>query len=455
MKIRNKLTLLFTGTIAALMVAFAWVVYFSFSESRETEYFNLLKQSAVTKAKLLLDAKIPPSDLQTIYRNSGNLLFQEEVAIYDTSFHLLYHDAVEIDKVKETKQMIDDIVREKEIHFYQKDLQVVGIYFSHNGNNYVITSAAYDVLGLAKLKNLRLTLIITLCVSIIFIFIAGRFFSKQALKPVSDLVDRVEEITATNLDLRVNEGNGKDEIAELATTFNQMLNRLESSFDAQKEFVSNVAHELRTPLTAMLAELQLTLEKDRTNIEYKHSIEHAIGDAQKVVRLSNDLLDLAKANYDQTEINFKELRLDEILLDARNDVIHNHPDYKVNIIFEREIEEDACISVKGNEYLLKQAFGNIIENGCKFSAGKECSIAITYLDGKSILRFQDKGVGIPEKELPNIFNSFYRGENQNLAYGNGIGLSLAHKIITLHKGIILVSSQVNEGTTFTIEIPHL
>jgi signal transduction histidine kinase len=455
MKIRNKLTLLFTAIIAALMLAFALVIYFSFSENREEDYYKLLKHTAITKANLLLDAKVQSTVLQLIYRNSENSLFQEEVAIYDTAFNLLYHDAVDIDKVKETKEMIDEIKSKKEIRFYQGDLQVVGFLYKHNGRNYVITAAANDQYGYAKVRNLKYTLIIAFIVAIIFIFIAGELFSKQALKPVSNMVDKVKEITATNLDLRINEGNGKDEIAELAVTFNEMLNRLEKSFDAQKEFVSNVSHELRTLLTAMLAELQLTVSNERTNVEYKKSIHHGISDAQKLVRLSNGLLDLAKASYDQTEISFKELRLDEILLDARNDVLHNQPVYNVNIIFEKEIENDDFISVRGNEYLLKLAFMNLIENGCKFSEKNESTIAITYYKDKSILRFQDNGIGINEKELPHIFTSFYRGENKKYASGNGIGLSLAQKIITLHKGEISVISKVGEGTTFTVELPHM
>ena len=455
MKIRNKLTLLLTMIIATLMFAFALVIYISFSNNREEEYYKQLRHTAITKANLLLDAKVAPSVLQLIYRNSENSLFQEEVAIYDTAFSLLYHDAVEIDKVKETKKMIDEIINQKEIKFYQGELQVVGFLYNHNDKNYVITAAANDQYGYAKVRNLKYTLGIAFIVAVIFIFIAGEFFSKQALRPMSEMVERVKDISATNLDLRINEGNGKDEMAELAVTFNEMLNRLENSFDAQREFVSNVSHELRTLLTTMLAELQLTVSKARSNEEYKRSIQHGITDAQKLVRLSNGLLDLAKASYDQTEISFRDLRLDELLMDARNDVLHNQPLYKVDIIFEREIENDDYISVKGNEYLLKVALMNLMENGCKFSEKNESAVAITYFKDKSILRFQDAGVGIPEKDLSNIFTSFFRGENGKYASGNGIGLSLALKIIKLHKGDISVQSKPGEGTAFTVELYHV
>lgn len=454
MQIKTRLTLLFTSLIAALLLAFALTVYFTSSATREEEYFKRLKQEGATKANLLFDTKVAPDVLQIIYKKAPNALFQEEVAIYDTSFNLLYHDAVDIDKVKETRGMIDSIIALKQIQFYINDMQVVGFLYEHNNNRYVVTSASIDGYGLAKLINLRNTLLIAFLVSVVVIFFVGRFLAKKAFQPVSIMVDKVKNITATNLDLRIDEGNRKDEIAALAITFNEMLNRLEDSFDAQKHFVSNISHELRTPLTAMLAEMQLTIQKERSNTEYKQSIEHIISDTQKLIRLSSSLLDLAKANYDQTEISFKEMRLDEILLDASNDVLHNQSNNKVNIAFEKEIENDDFISVQGNEYLLKVAFINLMENGCKFSQNKQSNVSISYDEQNIILSFSDNGIGISPEELQHIFTPFYRGKNKKFADGNGIGLFLAHKIITLHKGDITIQSKENNGTIFKVTIPH-
>jgi signal transduction histidine kinase len=455
MQIRTRLTLLFTSLIAALLLAFALTVYVTSSQTREEEYFKRLKQQGAIKANLLFDTKVAPNVLQLIYKKAPNALFQEEVAIYDTAFHLLYHDAVEIDKVKETKGMIDSIKTGKEITIYIKDMQVVGFLYEHNGKDYVITSAAVDGYGLAKLANLRNTLMISFLLAVIAIFFSSRFLAKKSLQPVSLLIDKVKKITATNLDLRVAQGNPKDEIGALAITFNEMLDRLENSFDAQKHFVSNISHELRTPLTAMLAEMQLTLQKERSISEYKASIHHIISDTQKLIRLSNSLLDLAKASYDQTEIAFKQIRLDEVLLDARNDVLHNQPKYNVAIVFDKEIDNDNFISVNGNEYLLKTAFINLIENGCKFSSNHQSVAKISYNEKQIVLSFSDTGIGISQTELQHIFTPFYRGGNKKFVAGNGIGLFLTQKIISLHKGNIEVASTEHIGTTFTIILAHL
>lgn len=454
MKIRNRLTLLFTGMIAALLLLFAWVVYVSYSHDREDEYYKTLQQQAITKANLLLDAKVSPEVLQLIYKNTAGSRSQEEVAVYDTAFNLLYHDAVNIDKVKETKKMIEEIIKNREITFHAGRLQVVGFLYPHNGTDYIVTAAAEDEYGLRQLQHLFRTLAITFLVAVIFVFLVAQFFSRQALKPVSDMVDKVEEITATNLDLRLAGAAGKDEIAELAQTFNRMLDRLEQSFDAQKQFVSNISHELRTPLTAMMAELEITASRDRPAEEYRQSMRHAIADAQRLVKLSNSLLDLAKASYDPSEINFREIRLDEVLMDARSAILQAHPEYKINVVFE-EADDDDMVSVNGNEYLLKVAFINLLENGCKFSTPPETTVTVTWFKAHTILRFADEGIGMSKDDLPHIFTPFYRGNNRPYADGNGIGLSLALKIVRLHKGNISVVSKPGHGTTFTVELPHI
>ena len=456
MQLKTRLTVLFTALIAMLLLAFALTIYFGSSYTREEEYYKHLKQQASTKANLLFDSKVGPGVLQLFYNKAPNTLFQEEIAVYDTSSNLLYQNAVGVDRLRETKGLINTILVEKEIRFYQGNMQVVGFLFEHRNKKYIITAAAIDEYGLTKLALLRNSLFVLFLLSVIIIFIAGRFFAQQSLNPVLDLVEKVKKITATNLDLRVNEGNRKDEIAALAITFNEMLNRLENSFEAQKQFVSNISHELRTPLSVIISELELSISRERNILEYKEVIKLALIDAKKLAKLANGILDFAKANYDQSEITFKEIRLDEVLLDARQQVLKSNPDYKVQIKFVNTYSENANhISVNGNEYLLKVAFLNLMENGCKFSNDHSCSISISYDSKDVILQFSDEGIGIKDEDLVNIFLPFYRGSNKTHADGNGIGLSLTQKIVSLHQGEITVTSKESQGTIFKIQLLHL
>lgn len=451
MKIRTRLTILFTLITATILLVFAGIILLSAKENREKEFYTLLKKEAITKANLFLNAKVDSKTLQNIYRNNRTTLNEVEVAIYKPSFQLLYHDAVDIDVVKETKKMIDEIAQKGEIRFYQKDWQVIGMTYQFQGKTYVITAAAYDGFGYIKFYNLLETCIIVFIISILVLFLVGRFFSEKAFEPIVKMTNKAKNISATNLDLRLDTNNSKDEISELATTFNKMLNRLENSFDSQKQFVSNISHELRTPLSAIITELELSTLKQRNSEEYKVVILNTLQDAKKLVKLSNSLLDLAKANYDPSEIAFKQVRLDEILLDARQQVQKQDPDYKISIHFENDFEDENQISVNGNEYLLKVAFVNLFENGCKFSANHQSHVSIASVDNKIELQFSDKGIGIATEELKDIFTPFYRGSNKKYADGNGIGLSLTKKIILLHNGEISVLSKKNQGTTFSVQ----
>jgi len=455
MKIRTRLTILFTLITATILLAFAYVIYFSAKKNREREFYSILKKEAITKANLFFNAKVDTKTLQDIYRNNREILNEVEVAIYDTGFNLLYHDAVDIDYVKETPEMINEIFQKGEIQFYQQDWQVVGLRYEYNNKNYIITATAIDQYGYNKLNSLLKNSIIVFIISIIFIYLAGLYFSKKAFDPVKDMIEKAKVISVTNLDLRLNSNGSKDELDELANTFNEMLNRLENSFDAQKHFVSNISHELRTPLAAIITELELSTNKEKSVAEYKSIIQKALGDAKKLVRLLNGLLDLAKASYDPSEIAFKPIRIDEILLDAREQVQQANSDYKIEIVFEQEFENENQISINGNEYLLKVAFANLFENGCKFSKDRQSSVFISFERDKIQLRFTDNGIGISENDLNYIFTPFYRGENKIYAEGNGIGLALTHKIILLHKGTISVSSKQNEGTTFYVELLHI
>lgn len=455
MKIRTKLTIIFTIITASILLSYALIIYFAAKESREKEFFSLLKKESITKANLFLNAKVDSKILQDIYRNNRQTLNEVEVAIYDSSFKLLYHDAYDIDFVKETPEMIKQIYQKGELRFYQDDWQVIGLRYSYENKSYIITAAAYDQYGYNKLKSIRDNSILIFLISVVFIYIAGYYFSKKTFTPIKEITQKAREISATNLYLRVENNNNKDELSELASTFNDMLERLKNSFEAQNQFVSNIAHELRTPLTSIITELELSLLKDRNNDEYKKIIKSTYSDSKKLVRLINNLLDFAKASYDSAVINFKPIRIDEILLDARLQVQKIDNDYKIDIHFENDFEQDSDILVNGNEYFLRVAFVNLFENGCKYSKDKYSKVNVITKKGSIELNFVDNGVGIPKEDLEKIFEPFYRGKNKNYADGSGIGLSLVAKIIALHKGSISVSSIESKGSTFTVVLPNI
>jgi len=454
MKIRTKISLLFIFLSVIILFAFASLIYLSAKRDREVQFFARLKKEAVTKANLFFDANVNAQTLQRIYKNNRQTISEVEVAIYDSSFHLIYHDASELDFVKETKEMMHTVFQRGEVQMQKNNWDIIGIKYRYKGKQYLVTAAAYDQFGFIKLQTLFESSVAFFVLSAIMIYIIAYFFALHILDPIRAMTDKAKQISGSNLDLRLVSGLDKDELTELADTFNQMLNRLENSFDAQKSFVSNISHELRTPLAAIVAELELSTSKERSLAEYKSAVENALNDAKKMVRLSNSLLDFAKASYDPTEISFRSIRIDELMLDACLLIQKSHPDYKIDIHFEEDFEDDEQISVNANEYLLKTAFVNIMENGCKFSTDKRVLVSIFFEKSGILISFQDHGIGISEKDLEKLFTPFYRGENKMHSEGNGIGLSLTKRIVELHGGSITVKSVKSQGSTFTISLPY-
>lgn len=455
MKIGNKLTLRYTGVTTGIFLLLMLIIYLFQEQSRSREFFRDLKKEGITKANLFLEHRVEAGTMQSIYSNNREFINEVEVALYDTTYHLLYHDAKQMGIVKETPEMLRDIIRKKSIEFYQDKCQAIGMLYTFKGKEYIITAAAYDGYGYSQLTALRNMLLLLCLLSLIAPGVIGYYLSRSALAPVSDMVNEVENITAVRLDLRIPVKDEKDELGELALTFNQMLDRLEKSFNAQKMFVSNVSHELRTPMAALMAELRIVLFKERSAAEYRSAIHNALDDSQKIVKLIEGLLNLAKADYLPEQIKMEDTRLDELLLDAREMVLKANEHYIIELIFEQEPDDESQITVHGNNYLLKMAFVNLMENNCKFSENKTSYVQIAFWQEKSIIRFSDIGIGMTADDARQLFAPFYRGSNKAYAQGNGIGMTLTQKIVSIHKGNIYINTQLGEGTVYTVEFPHI
>lgn len=454
MKIKTKIALRYSVITTMLMTVFAVIIYFTSSNDREIEFYEDLYREGLSRANLYFEAETTPETMHSIYRNNSEYIDEVEVAVYTPGFDLLYHDAKEIDIVKETSDLIDRIqAGEKNIRFYVGKYQAIGFNFIHNNSRYVVTAAAYDGYGYNKLQRLAFNLLLLTVVAIIISFTLGYFLARRALIPVSEISDKMKNITANNLHLRLLNYNQDDEFGELAASFNKVLDIMESSFESQKLFVSNVSHELRTPLAALVGEIDYALLKQRTNEEYTVTLLNSKDDVMRLIRLVNGLLNLAKASYDESKISKKNIRIDEVLLDARREVLRVNTGYSIELQFSQQIEDDTLITVKGNEYLLKMAFLNLMENSCKFSPDKTATVRISTEDGNIHICFSDNGIGIPEEDLVNIFKPFYRGRNKEFIDGNGIGLALVSKVITIHKGNVNVKSHIGQGTSFYIELP--
>ncbi len=449
MKIQQRITLLFTALSAAILLVFMLLIYFFSSQNRTEDFFNTIEAEAITKVSLLQESGIYPEILQTIYKNNRDQILEVEVAIYDQNFALLYHDDVEVDLVKETDSLLHEIRDREKVRWKQEELQVSGFVHSVGSQTYLVTAAALDRQGLRKLDTLKNTMAFLGLGGIVFLYLIGRYFSKKSLEPVGDLAAEAQKITAKNLHLRLREG--PDEIGQLAATFNSMLERLETSFQAQQQFVSYLGHELQTPLASIRGDLELTLEKNQSNPEIKPVLESLLADSRALSKLCGDLIDLAKANYDKSRIQFAKISLEALILDLVGELLRQQPEAKIHLSFEEK--EHDFPQIIANPYLLSVAIKNLLENSLKYSSNDSCQVILRSEDKGLVLQVMDQGIGIPPEDQQRIFEPFYRGKNKGFAKGTGVGLTLVKRIADLHETSIHIDSEVGVGTAVTIRFP--
>jgi len=453
LNIHTRLALQFTLIVGTILILFSVGIYYFSSVYRESEFYSRLENKALNTARLLIKVKEVDHDLlKIIDKNSINELYSEKVMIYDYHNNEIYN-SLDDDSIDVSKELFDKIRLEKDVRYHQGDFEVIGLLYTNQYDRFVVVASAYDKYGRGKLNNLKWVLLTGFFMSIAFTIIIGRIYAKRALKPMSDVVKQVEKINITSLNLRADEGNGTDEIAQLAITFNKMLNRLESAFEMQRSFVSNASHELRTPLTSITGEIEVTLMNKRSEEEYIKILHSVLEDIKNLNELSNGLLDLAKANSDVSDILLRNIRIDELLWEARSDLLSRKEDYKILIRFDTPIKDENLLMVFANEHLLKTAIINLMDNACKYSQDKKVEITIQISDRNIKIIFRDEGIGIDTEDLKKIFEPFFRAKNAKNRPGNGLGLALTRKIISIHSGIAEMDSVLNKGTTVSITLP--
>lgn len=453
MNIRTRLTLRFIIIVAVILALVSFLIYVFSADYRKDEFYNRLRSKAQNTAKLFIDVdEVDAVLLEKLEDDNPVRLPEEKIIIFNYKNEKVFTTDKK-EEIKITVDLLNTIRLEDEIKFVQDDYELIGFLFKGRYDRFTVVAAAKDIYGFNKLKNLRTILVFVFISSIIIVSVAGWFFSGNALKPISKVVSRVDEITINRLNLRVDEGNGKDEIARLAMTFNNMLARLQGSFIAQRNFIANASHELRTPLTSITGQLEVILLSSRTNEEYIEVIHSVLEDIKNLNTLSTRLLLLAQTDQGRAENKMAPLRVDDLLWEVRDDLVKKRKEYSVSIDMDHLLDDEAKLSVRGDQQLLMSAFYNIMENGCKYSDNHSVDIRISALGGKIRLEFADNGIGIPEADLPNIFNPFFRGSNSKGIRGHGIGLSIVRPILDLHDAQLQVTSEIGKGTVVTVTFP--
>lgn len=446
MKIRQSLALIYTLSAAFVLLGLSVFVYFFSSDFRNGEFINRLRERVVITEQLYVEAdRLDPKVLRDIRDKFLHTLEQEEEYVIKVPLDR----AAIADSLQQIypADFIERVFKDQIAEYETGDRQGVAQLFHDPKGDYLIIVSAVDVYGIRKSTNLRGILLVGLVVSLLLLYPFSLLVAKRALQPITVKIRKAQKITADNLHVRLQVLNEKDEIGQLAKTFNQMLDRLETAFEMQKNFISNASHEIRNPITAIQGESEVILRKERSPQEYQEALELVNKESNRLAALVTALLDLAKTGFEDTKLSLSPVRLDELLFDIVAELSQRQNISRIQFHLEALPENPDRLILQGNAQLLRVAFLNLLENAAKFSNPSPVDLYLSINDSNQEIVIRDHGIGIPHGDLKHILEPLYRAENARSFKGFGIGLAMTDRILKLHCGSLAFTSKEGEGTT--------
>ena len=301
------------------------------------------------------------------------------------------------------------------------------------------------------LDRLRHILMIAVPLTMVAAGGGGVFLARRALKPVDEMTQKARSIEEHDLSQRI-EVRTKDELGRLASTLNEMIERLEKAFRRQQQFTSDASHELRAPLAIIEAESTLTLHKERTKSDYRESLKAISQEAQRMSRIVDQLLALARADSREEKLSLRRVNLSRLVTKLSSDVEMLCRDKGLKY----QLGQMENLVVKGDRTRLRQLLLNILDNAIRYTPrGGKISVSVQREGGTAVVSVCDTGIGIPAEDLPRIFDRFYQVDKarSRIDGGSGLGLAISKNITETHGGRIEVQSEVGKGSIFSIFLP--
>jgi signal transduction histidine kinase len=299
-------------------------------------------------------------------------------------------------------------------------------------------------------KQLLIVVLASCVFAIIGAMMLSMWFSHRALLPIEHITQAAATIAGTNdLSTRLRWKGPADELGKLISVFNQMMGRIQHLFSVQQRFVADISHELRTPLTAIQGNIALM---KRYGVDAA-SLDDIEAECQRMTRLVNDLLMLARADYGGIKVALAPLDLDTVVIECVNSAKLIAKDRKLDI----HLGHFQPARVKGDHDRLKQLVSNLLNNAIKFTPdGGEIIVTLGSNQEHAVLTVKDTGIGIRKEDMDRIFDRFYQSESSRVHHqgeGFGLGLSIVKWVVDAHHGTIIVSSEPKLGATFTVTLP--
>ena len=454
MPIRLRITLVYSLIVFLILGLVCGGTYYLSQQARVRLIHSRLTNRALNTARLLSREEVFNRSLVLQIDSLSRMTYSNKIVeAYSPSYDKIYsYTDRPGDSLEVPRSILQRALHGGPVYFDSGEMEAVALHYKDADTHIIMVSAGEDLEGKASLHHLARVLLLVFFGGNLLVLLSGYFFSYRLLRPVRRITADVAEISAQNLARRLKTRDTRDEWSRLANTLNDLLNRLQDSFDMQRRFISNASHELSTPLTSISSQLEVALQRERGAEDYRQVMRSIYQDVQHMSKLTQTLLEFAKASGNSGGLEIELLRIDEVLLRLPAEIAKSGPQYQVQLHFDQLPEEASRLLVYGNEALLFTAIKNITLNACKYSDDHLAQVYLRADDGQIEVEVADRGRGISPEHMEQIFYPFYRVE-ENLQGGFGLGLSLASRIVGLHKGHIKVYSQEGKGTRFLIQLP--
>ncbi|MDA8402834.1 MAG: ATP-binding protein [Desulfobacteraceae bacterium] len=483
--IRFKASVLYTSILCLILVVFSGVL-FSVTQHilyrdvddrlrmKATEIINILKsyetlkqtetqqQHLINKLLGLEDrARLIVDDLWRSNIRSLNLA--------DDFINILNVHGQPIIRSQNFTHAISDLFRQniplalnhiafKDIHYQSEWLRAISLPFLYGDGHLLVIQIATP---LNSVIHVLTRLLYFIGGSVLFILaltsFMGGFFARRILKPVREVTRIADDISHTDLNLRIPKTEADDEMQELIRSLNAMIGRLETAFAHVNQFSSHVAHELKTPLAIVKGEMELALRETRSADEYQRVLQVSLEEIDRLVRIVRDLLLLARLDYSLDVFSFEKFDLAAFLIEIHEqcNILAEPKKLEIRLDINPNIAA-APLYIRGDRTHLRRLFLNLIHNAVKFTPEKgRIMIALDTLPGHAQVTVSDTGSGIAPQNIASVFNPFFhtRPDDPDAEPGSGLGLSIAQAIAKAHKGEISLQSPSGEGATFTVRLP--
>ena len=460
--IRSKLTAWYVLLLGIILVLFSILLFFFLSKRLNESVDSSLTLSAriVARSTQISNSRTPFPGLDLFFDQFMGFGRDKSYKIYDGSGNIgslsknFDGSQFPLSEIAYSAALKGGTSYETFIISDNHPIRVITMPVIRNGKlaNLVQVGTSKKVV-VDTLKNLAIILWTAVPSVLLLTALIGRFIARRALKPVAKITQTAKDIgSGANLSQRIPVPEVKDEIGELALTFNSMMDRLESSFSQMRQFSSDASHELRTPLTVLKGQSELTLGKERKPKEYQEVISSNLEEIQYMSKVLEDLFMLSKSDENQIALDYEsvdlKLLIEEICRHAQ--IIASEKNIKIITAYIERIQ------VYGDPVRLRQMIWNVIVNGIKYTQPDgEVTISLQEKKDIALITIQDNGIGISNSDLPLIFNRFYRVDKARSREegGTGLGLSICKFIVDAHKGSIDIESTLGEGTKFKIKLP--